>query len=228
MIPIGDDDSGRRSFPVVTLLLIAINVVVFLFQQAHGARGFERLVQAYGTIPYEITHGQDIGPPGPQPVYLTLLTSMFMHANWMHIGGNMLFLWIFGDNLEDVMGTLRYLAFYLICGFAASAAQILVSPDSQMPGIGASGAIAGVLGGYLLLFPQERIRTIGRFGIYEVPAWMMLGIWILTQVLAGAGQWGGKEVGGVAYAAHVGGFLAGLVLVKLFAAPGVSRARATA
>jgi membrane associated rhomboid family serine protease len=228
MIPIGDDDSGRRSFPVITLVLIAINVAVFLLQQAAGPKGFERIVQAYGTIPYEITHGHDIGPPGPHPIWLTLLTSMFMHANWMHIGGNMLFLWIFGDNLEDRMGQVRYLVFYLLCGFAASAAQIMMNADSRMPGIGASGAIAGVLGGYLLLFPQARIRTLGRYGVYEVPAWMMLGFWILTQVLAGAGQWGGKEVGGVAYAAHVGGFVAGLVLVKPFVGGAVSRARVPA
>jgi membrane associated rhomboid family serine protease len=218
MIPIGDDDSDRRSFPVVTLALIAVIVLVFLWQMAQGA-GFERAIKAYGTIPFEITHGQDIGPPGPHPIYLTLLTSMFMHANWMHLGGNMLFLWIFGDNLEDRMGRAKYLLFYLICGLAASAAQILMSPDSQVPGIGASGAIAGVLGGYLLLFPQARVRTLGRFGVYEVPAWMMLGFWILTQVLAGMAQWGGREIGGVAYAAHIGGFITGLILVKLFAAP---------
>jgi membrane associated rhomboid family serine protease len=127
------------------------------------------------------------------------------------------------------MGRVRYLLFYLLCGFAASAAQILMNAESQIPGIGASGAIAGVMGGYLLLFPHARIRTLGRFGIVEVPAWMMLGFWILTQVLAGMGQFGGKEMGGVAYAAHVGGFIAGLVLVKLFAAGGgVSRARVPA
>jgi membrane associated rhomboid family serine protease len=218
VIPIGDDDSDRRTFPVVTLALIAVNVLVFLWQMTQGG-GFERAIKAYGTIPFEITHGQDIGTPGPHPIYLTLLTSMFMHANWMHLGGNMLFLWIFGDNLEDQMGRAKYVLFYLICGLAASAAQILVSPDSQLPGIGASGAIAGVLGGYLLLFPQAHVRTLGRFGVYEVPAWMMLGFWILTQVLAGMAQWGGREVGGVAYAAHIGGFVTGLVLVKLFAAP---------
>lgn len=226
MIPIGDVDNERRSFPVVTVALIALNVVVFLLQQSQGGAGFERLVKAYGTVPYEITHGTDIAPAGPAPIYLTLLTSMFMHANWMHLGGNMLFLWIFGDNLEDRMGTLKYVIFYLVCGLAASAAQILMGPNSQVPGIGASGAIAGVMGGYLLLFPQGRIRMLGRYGVYELPAWMMLGFWILTQVLSGAASWGGREMGGVAYAAHVGGFIAGLVLVKLFAAPGEQRMRA--
>jgi rhomboid family protein len=228
VIPIGDDDAGRRSFPVVTLLLIAVCVLVFLFQQSQGPAGFERIVKAYGTIPAEITQGRDIPPAGPHPIYLTLLTSMFMHANWMHLGGNMLFLWIFGDNLEDRMGKGKYLLFYLLCGLVASAAQILFSMDSQVPGIGASGAIAGVMGGYLMLFPQARVRTLGRYGVTEVPAWMMLGFWILTQVLAGLGQWGGKEMGGVAYAAHVGGFLAGLVLVKLFAPGAAVRQRAMA
>src|SRR5207253_1156180 len=133
-----------------------------------GERGFERAILGYGTIPYEITHGVDIGMPGPQPIYLTLLTSMFMHANLMHLGGNMLFLWIFGDNLEDRMGKGRYLAFYLLCGLAADAAQILLAPDSRVPGIGASGAIAGVLGGYLLLYPQARIRALSYYGLFEV------------------------------------------------------------
>jgi membrane associated rhomboid family serine protease len=216
MIPIGDDVTGHRRFALVTLALILVNVLVFLWQESQGS-GFQRIVQAFGTVPYEITHGDDIGPPGPQPIYLTLLTSMFMHANWMHLGGNMLFLWVFGDNLEDRMGPARFILFYLLCGLAASAAQIVLNPDGRIPGIGASGAIAGVMGGYLLLYPHARIRTIGRFGIIFVPAWMMLGFWILTQILAGAAQWGGKEMGGVAYAAHLGGFIAGLLLVHLFA-----------
>jgi membrane associated rhomboid family serine protease len=216
MIPIGDDVTGHRRFARVTLALILVNVLVFLWQESQGS-GFQRVVQAFGTVPYEITHGDDIGPPGPQPIYLTLLTSMFMHANWMHLGGNMLFLWVFGDNLEDRMGPARFILFYLLCGLAASAAQIMLNPDGRIPGIGASGAIAGVMGGYLLLYPHARIRTIGRFGIIFVPAWMMLGFWILTQILAGAAQWGGKEMGGVAYAAHLGGFIAGLLLVHLFA-----------
>jgi membrane associated rhomboid family serine protease len=216
MIPIGDDVTGHRRFALVTLALILVNVLVFLWQESQGS-GFQRVVQAFGTVPYEITHGDDIGPPGPQPIYLTLLTSMFMHANWMHLGGNMLFLWVFGDNLEDRMGPARFILFYLLCGLAASAAQIMLNPDGRIPGIGASGAIAGVMGGYLLRYPHARIRTIGRFGIIFVPAWMMLGFWILTQILAGAAQWGGKEMGGVAYAAHLGGFIAGLLLVHLFA-----------
>jgi len=228
VIPIGDDNSGRRGFPVVTLVLVVLNVLVFLWQQAQGPQGFERAVQAFGTIPYEISHGTDIGVRGPAPIYLTLLSSMFMHANWMHLGGNMLFLWIFGDNLEDRMGSGKYVVFYLLCGLAASFAQIMLGPDGQIPGIGASGAIAGVLGGYLLLFPGASVRTMGRYGVHEVPAWMMLGFWILTQVLSGMAQWGGKEQGGVAYAAHVGGFIAGLVLVKLFAPGGATVPRRAA
>ncbi|MGV3722800.1 MAG: rhomboid family intramembrane serine protease [Actinomycetota bacterium] len=228
MFPIGDDNSGRRSFPLVTLLLVAACVLVFLWQQGGGAAGFEQSVRAFGTIPYEITTGRDLAPRGPDPIYLTLISSMFMHANWMHLGGNMLFLWIFGDNLEDRMGKGKYLAFYLLCGLAASAAQIMMNPDGKIPGIGASGAIAGVMGGYLVLLPGARVRTLSRYGVTEVPAWMMLGLWILTQVLAGAAQWGGQEVGGVAYAAHVGGFIAGLVLVKLFAPGAPARQRAAA
>ena len=217
MIPIGDD-TRRHAFPIVTVTLIVINVLVFLYQASLGEQGFERFVKAFGTVPYEITTGQDVAPPGPQPIYLTLLTAMFMHANWMHLGGNMLFLWIFGDNLEDRMGKARYIAFYLLCGLAADAAQILMNPDGRIPGIGASGAIAGVMGGYMVLHPQARIRTISRFGMTHIPAWMMLGFWVLTQVLAGVGSWGGREMGGVAYAAHVGGFIAGLLLIKLFTA----------
>jgi membrane associated rhomboid family serine protease len=221
VIPIGDDNSDRRTFPAVTLVLVVLNVLVFLWQQSLGPQGFERAVQAFGTVPYEISHGTDIGVPGPAPIYLTLFSSMFMHANWMHLGGNMLFLWIFGDNLEDRMGSGKYVVFYLLCGLAADFAQVMISPDGHVPGIGASGAIAGVLGGYLLLFPGATVRTMGRYGVNEVPAWMMLGFWILTQVLSGMAQWGGQEQGGVAYAAHVGGFVAGLVLVKLFA-PGAA------
>jgi membrane associated rhomboid family serine protease len=221
MIPIGDiNPDPRRSFPIVTVALIAANVAVFLWQQSLGT-GFNQAVMAYGAVPYEITSGQDINVPGPTPIHLTLLTSMFMHANWMHLGGNMLFLWIFGDNLEDRMGKVKYVAFYLLCGLIASAAQIMLNPNGRIPGIGASGAIAGVMGGYLLIYPHARVRTIGRFGMQEVPAWLMLGFWILTQMLAGWADWGGRELGeergGVAYAAHVGGFVAGLLLVKLFA-----------
>jgi membrane associated rhomboid family serine protease len=217
MLPIGDDDSYRRSAPIVTFALVAINICVFLFQISHGAAGFEQFVKAYGMVPFEISHGQDVGVPGPAPIYLTLLTSMFMHANWMHLGGNMLFLWIFGDNVEDTLGKGRFIAFYLLCGLAASFAEILLSPGSTIPGLGASGAIAGVLGAYLILFPQQRIRTLTRYGVGEVPASMMLGFWILTQVLAGIGQWGGHQLGGVAYSAHIGGFVAGIVLIKLLA-----------
>jgi membrane associated rhomboid family serine protease len=226
MFPIGDDDSGRRSFPIVTLVLVAINVLVFLWQMSQGPQGFEQTVKAFGTVPFEISHGQDVGVPGPQPVYLTLLTSMFMHANWMHLIGNMVFLWIFGDNIEDHFGPVKFILFYLVCGFAASAAQIMMSPDSTIPGIGASGAIAGVLGAYLVMFPQARVRTLSRYGVTEVPAWMMLGFWIVTQVLAGMSQWGGRELGGVAYAAHVGGFIAGVVLGKLFGSAAVAQRRA--
>jgi membrane associated rhomboid family serine protease len=216
MLPIGDDNSSRTIVPVVTFSLIVVNALVFFYQLSHGDH-FNSFVQAYGVVPYEITHGVDVGARGPEPVYLTLLTSMFMHANLMHFGGNMLFLYIFGDNVEDAMGHWGFLAFYLICGFAADAAQIVVGPDSTIPGIGASGAIAGVMGAYLLLFPHQTVRTLTRFGIVHVSAFWMLGIWIVTQVLSGVGSFGGRELGGVAYFAHIGGFVAGLMLARVFA-----------
>src|SRR4051812_24626356 len=166
MIPIGDDNGQvRTTLPVVNIALIVINIVVFLLQLAVGS---DQSVMAYGTIPYEITHGVDlVGSQGglPQqgislPVYVTLLTSMFMHGSWLHIGGNMLFLFIFGDNVEDAMGSARYLIFYLICGLAANFAQILPNPNSFVPGVGASGAIAGVMAAYLVLFPQAQVRVL--------------------------------------------------------------------
>jgi membrane associated rhomboid family serine protease len=184
---------------------------------------------AYGTIPYEITHGVDlVGEAGglPQepiglglPVYITLLTSMFMHGGWLHIGGNMLFLFIFGDNVEDNMGSLKYAVFYLLCGFIASFAQILVGSDSPVPGVGASGAIAGVMAAYLVLFPQASIRIISYYGGGRVPAIVMIGLWGLIQIVSGLGVLGleaDTPQGGVAYWAHIGGFIAGLVLVFVF------------
>jgi membrane associated rhomboid family serine protease len=172
-------------------------------------------------VPREYTTGQDLAPPIPVPIWTTLLTSMFLHGGWMHLGGNMLYLWIFGDNLEHVMGALRFLLFYLICGIAAAAAHIVGGPQSMIPTVGASGAISGVLGGYLLLFPRNRVRLLTRGGIVHVPAIVVLGFWIVIQLINGMGSIARTpetEGGGVAYLAHIGGFIAGLLLVKLFAA----------
>jgi rhomboid family protein len=220
MLPIGDDDSDRRFAPLINYVLIAINILVFVFLQGMG--GNEKFTYAFSTVPAEILTGKDIAvgvlEPTPVPVYLTLITSMFMHGGWAHLLGNMLFLWVFGDNIENRIGHIRYLIFYLVCGIIASLSHVFVSgSDSLIPSLGASGAISGVLGGYLLLFPSRRVRVIMGRGITQVPAFVVLGIWIVFQVISGMGMLGGNETGGgVAYAAHIGGFIAGLALIKLF------------
>lgn len=230
IFPIGDDNSDRTTTPVVTYALIAINVLVFVFLQGLGSN--EAFTYAFSAVPYEITTGEDITrpvrvgaqaviehQPTPGSVYLTLLTSMFMHGGVAHLFGNMLYLWIFGDNIEHALGRARYIAFYLVCGVLASLAHVFTSMsgvNAVIPSLGASGAIAGVLGGYMLLYPRRRVRAIVLRGfITEVPAILAIGIWFLFQIIGGFST---AEGGGVAYGAHIGGFIAGLVLVKLFAA----------
>ena len=220
MLPIGDDDSDRRFAPLINYVLIAINILVFVFLQGMG--GNEKFTYAFSTVPAEILTGKDIASghlePTPVPVYFTLITSMFMHGGWAHLLGNMLFLWVFGDNIENRIGHLRYFIFYLVCGIIASLCHVFVSgSDGLIPSLGASGAISGVLGGYLLLFPSRRVRVIMGRGITTVPAFVALGLWIVFQVINGMGMLGGDETGGgVAYAAHIGGFVAGLALIKSF------------
>lgn len=227
LFPIGDDNSQRTITPMVTYGLIAANVLVFIYQATHPT-----FTYGYSYVPAEITNGRDlVGTfsvgggqvqlfPGPVPIYLTLLFAMFMHGDLMHIGGNMLYLWIFGDNVEDRMGHVKFLIFYLLTGFLASAAQIFASPNSLIPNLGASGAIAGVLGGYLVLFPRQSVRVLIGRGIVEVPAIIVIGLWGLLQFVSGFGQVaGGGDRGGVAYMAHVGGFIAGIVLVFFFRNP---------
>ena len=220
MLPIGDDNTDRRFAPMINYVLIAINVLVFVFLQGMGDN--EKFTYAFSTVPAEILTGRDIatGPlePTPVPVYFTLITSMFMHGGWAHLLGNMLFLWVFGDNIENRIGHLRYLIFYLVCGIIASLSHVFVSGSSSItPSLGASGAISGVLGGYMLLFPSRRVRVIMGRGITEVPAFVALGIWIVFQIISQMGVLGGDQGGGgVAYAAHIGGFIAGLALIKLF------------
>jgi membrane associated rhomboid family serine protease len=224
VIPLGDERTGRDLTPYVVFALIAVNVLVWLLQLSLG----DSFTNGYATVPFEITHGQDlIGPhtitvggqsisipeaPGPSPIYLTLLTSMFMHGGWLHILGNMLYLWIFGDQTESLLGHGRFLVFYLVCGLAASLAQILVAPDSVVPSLGASGAIAGVLGAYLVKFPRNRVRVLVMRGITELPAVVVLGMWIVRQLVSQVSTAAG-EAAGVAYMAHIGGFIAGLALV---------------
>ena len=214
MFPVSDVIPSRTT-PYVTIGLIVVNALAFLLEVTMSDRELQRFLMVYGAVPAYLS-------------VTSIVTSMFLHSGWLHFGGNMLYLWIFGDNVEDRVGHGRFFVFYILCGMAAALTQTIINPDSVVPMVGASGAIAGVMGGYLLLYPHARIRTIGRFGLIYVPAWMMLGFWVLTQVLAGAAQWGGKEMGGVAYAAHVGGFVAGMLLVHLFAQGEAMPRRATA
>ncbi len=213
MIPLRDNIPSLRA-PVVTVGLIIINVLVYLNQLTLPPRAAARFVYYYGLIPTEITGG-DLLVPHPVPLYATIFTSMFVHGGLFHIAGNMLYLWIFGDNVEDRLGRIRFLAFYLASGLAAALAQVLSNPSSKVPMIGASGAISGVLGAYLLLYPHARVVTLIFFGLFtrlvEIPALIVLGFWILVQVLSGLLTLG-VEVGGVAWFAHIGGFVAGLVM----------------
>jgi rhomboid family protein len=223
MFPIGDERVQGGPPAVVTFALIGLNVLAFLVELAQPSQGaLQSFIQAWGVVPREYTSTQDLPPLIPLPFWSTLVTSMFLHGGWMHLGGNMLYLWIFGDNLEKVMGAARFALFYLVCGLAASFAHILFGGGSMVPAVGASGAISGVLGGYLLLFPRNRVRVLTRGGIAEVPALVVLGFWIVIQLFNGIGSMATTSDtggGGVAYMAHIGGFVAGLALVKLMASP---------
>lgn len=212
MIPIGDLNP-RRHFPLATILIIALNVVVFFYQLLLPDEALNRLVLAAGVVPYEVTNRFGVAVVGD------LLTSMFLHGGWMHIISNMLYLWIFGDNVEDRLGLPVYAAFYLVAGIGASLAQVAVNPASTIPTIGASGAIAGVLGAYLVMFPRTRVRTLilaFRFiRIVELPALVVLGLWFVLQIFSGLASVTSMATGGVAWFAHIGGFVIG-ILVGLF------------
>ncbi len=222
LFPIGDDDRNLSGPAYITMLLIACNIVVFIVQLANPA-----LTYGWSVVPQEITTGQDLightqiqsggevveipQAPGPSPIYLTLLAAMFMHGGFMHILGNMLYLWIFGDNVEHRFGRLPFLLFYLASGFAASIAQIAIDPQSTIPSLGASGAISGVLGAYLVLFPRNRVHAVIFYSVVSIPAIAAIGLWIVFQFVSGIGAIAATEqTGGVAYAAHVGGFFAGV------------------
>lgn len=223
MIPIRDDNPTTIT-PVVTVGLIVVNVLVFIYQLSLGPQG-EAFVYVFGAVPGTLFGGESLSPVPPM---LTLVTSMFLHGGVMHIGGNMLYLWIFGNNIEDVMGHGRFILFYLLCGVAAAYAHAITAPGSLVPMIGASGAISGVLGAYLLLFPRARVLTLIPFGIVMhmeyIPAAWLLGFWILLQFLNGTLSLGGGG-GGVAWFAHVGGFLAGMALIHAFVRRRPSRDR---
>ncbi|MCZ7538366.1 MAG: rhomboid family intramembrane serine protease [Anaerolineae bacterium] len=209
MFPIGDDNHGARGVPVVTVGLIAVNVLVYLYQLTLSLPDLQSFIVTYGAIPAEIERGTDL---------YTLLTSMFVHGGFAHIAGNMLFLWIFGDNIEQRFGPILYLLFYVGTGLAASGAHILTDPTSPVPTVGASGAISGVMGAYILLYPLNRVRTfIWYVGTIYVPAFIYLGIWFLTQLISGAAALSvpTAQSEGVAFWAHIGGFAAGVVVALL-------------
>src|SRR5262249_50509427 len=233
LLPIGRAEEGARATPIVVYALIIANCLVFLMELVGG----DRFISGYAVVPWEITHGADLArpvfmrgvgvipqAPGPSPIYLTLITSMFMHSGWLHIGVNMLYLWIFGGEIEDTFGHLQFLIFYLVCGVAATFAQIWINPDSLIPSLGASGAIAGVLGAYLRMYPFNRIRVLAPLGFLMIPirlpAMIVIGFWIVLQFF---NEWvsitqhnAQTHTGGVAYLAHIGGFLTGFTLSFLW------------
>lgn len=236
MFPINDDNTDRRSFPIVNVVLIAINVLVFVLFQGGGAN--EKFTMAFSTVPAEIVSGvdketedrtvrqmtpegiQEFVVPGlqktPISVYITLLTSMFMHGGWAHLGGNMWFLWIFGDNIEDDLGKVRYLVFYLLAGLLASLTHVLMNlsgPGAMMPSLGASGAISGVMGAYLVMHPRRTVTVLMLRSMIQVPGFVAVGLWFVFQVVSSLGMLGGMDTG-VAYGAHIGGFVAGAALIK--------------
>jgi membrane associated rhomboid family serine protease len=209
MFPLGDDDSQRRTLPVVTYGLIGANVLVFLLELSGG----DAFINAWAFVPARFAAN-----PGGQAI--TIFTAMFMHGGWMHLLGNMLFLWIFGDNVEDRFGRLKFLLFYLLTGIAATFAQFALAPHSPVPNVGASGAIAGVLGAYILMFPHARVNVLLGRQVVAMPAIVVLGFWIAVQLFSGVGTIGhtgeSAGTGGVAYMAHIGGFFTGLLLTFLF------------
>jgi len=237
MFPISDENERGHGPAYVTLAFIAINVLVFLFLQgAGGSTDGAEFTYGYSAVPFEITNNVDLvedesitidgeavpipQEPGPTPIWLTLFTSIFMHGGWLHLGGNMLFLWIFGDNVEHRIGHVLYLVFYLVAGVIASFAQILVNTDSVIPTLGASGAISGVLGAYLVMFPTNRVTVFLFRFLVPVPAIVAIGLWAVLQFINGLGAFAVTEEtgGGVAYTAHIGGFLAGVAAGLLFRA----------
>jgi len=206
MFPIGDDDSARRTVPVVTYALIVLNLLFFFLELSAG----EPFIMRWAFVPSRFV-------ANPFADILTLFSSMFMHAGWLHLGGNMLYLWIFGDNVEDRFGHIKFLIFYLLCGLAATAAQMAFSLSSDIPNLGASGAIAGVLGAYILMFPKGSVRVLQGSRVIQVPALIVIGIWIALQLFSGIGTVASAaQSGGVAYMAHIGGFVAGFVLTFVF------------
>ena len=212
MFPVGDDDTQRRTVPVVTFALIGLNVLVFLVELAGG----DQFITEWAFIPARFSEH-------PAANVANVFSAMFMHGGWLHLFGNMLFLWIFGDNVEDRFGHLKFLIFYLLAGIAATFAQYALSPESGVPNVGASGAIAGVLGAYILMFPQARVNVLLGRQIVAMPAFVVLGLWIVLQLVSGVGTIANTDesanVGGIAYMAHIGGFVSGLLMTFFFRGP---------
>jgi membrane associated rhomboid family serine protease len=205
MFPIGDDNSTRRTAPVVVYALIALNLALF-FAELNGGDPF---IGRWAFVPRRFL-------ADPAGGFVTVFTSMFMHGGWMHLGGNMLYLWIFGDNVEDRFGHMKFLVFYLLCGIAATFAQMAFNSGSNVPNLGASGAIAGVLGGYILLFPEAQVRVLMGRSVVPMPALVVIGLWIVLQFVSGIGSIAPTaDTGGIAYMAHIGGFAAGFVLTLI-------------
>jgi len=219
MFPLRDDNPTTIT-PIVTWALIAINAMIFLYQVSLGPRDLRLFVYQYGAIPSVVTGEQRLpANVAVIPPILSMVTNVFLHGGWMHLIGNMWYLWIFGNNLEEAMGRLRFILFYLLCGILASITHILFNMNSSIPSIGASGAISGVLGGYLMLYPRARVLTLIYLGFFvrlvQIPAAFMLGFWFVLQVLSGS-MAGNQQGGGIAFWAHIGGFVAGILLVGLF------------
>lgn len=224
IFPISDDDRHLLKPAWVTILILLANIALYVYQMSSDA-----FTLGWSAVPWEITHGEDLVgavplglrredgaillAAGPSPVYLTLFSSMFMHGGFMHLAGNMLYLWIFGDNLEHRFGAVKFLLFYLVSGVAGTLAHVALAPDSVIPMLGASGAISGILGAYIVLFPWNRVNVIFFFRMVSLPAIFVIGLWAAMQVFSGWGTLGGAgQTGGVAYAAHVGGFVAGVLM----------------
>jgi membrane associated rhomboid family serine protease len=206
MFPIGDDNSSRRTVPLVTYALLALNILFFFVELSGG----DAFIEQWAFVPRRF-----LANPGGD--FLTLFTATFMHAGWVHLFGNMLYLWIFGDNVEDRFGHIKFIIFYLLCGLAATFAQLAFSTGSNVPNLGASGAIAGVLGAYILMFPQGKVKVLMGRGVVPMPALVVIGLWIVLQFFSGIGSIANTaQTGGVAYMAHIGGFIAGFVLTFLF------------
>lgn len=225
MIPLFDRAGKRRLWPIMTLLLIIVNSAVFAYEVSLPARALGCLAHDYSVIPHYLAHlaSQPPDPACPEyttpvPFVLTTVTSLFLHAGWLHIAGNMLFLLIFGDKVEDRLGHIGFLLFYLLCGVVGVITQVLVAPNSLVPILGASGAVAGVLGAYLVLFPLARVRTLLLVMLIDLPAWLLIGLWILAQALSGLAVLDATidTSGGVAYFAHLGGFAIGFIIALLY------------